>query len=124
MWRPNFLAWLAALLLAIATLAPGAEAASFTDAAGRVVEVPADVKRISPAGPPAAVLLYALAPARMAGWVRPLSAEEKTFLAAPYRDLPVTGRLTGKSRQGSARNAFSSAENDRTQPAIFPGASA
>jgi iron complex transport system substrate-binding protein len=69
MSRPNLRAWFAALLLAI-TLVSDAGAVSFTDAAGRVVEVPADGKRIMAAGPPAAVLLYALAPQKMAGWVR------------------------------------------------------
>ena len=86
-----------------ATCGPlSASAASFTDAAGRVVDVPDDVKRIMPAGPPAAVLLYALAPGKMAGWVRPFSADEKAFLAAPWRDLPVTGRLTGKEGDADA----------------------
>jgi iron complex transport system substrate-binding protein len=48
------------------------------------------------AGPPASVLLYALAPEKMVGWVREPSAAEKAFIAPAYRDLPVHGRLTGK----------------------------
>jgi iron complex transport system substrate-binding protein len=32
----------------------------------------------------------------MIGWVRPLTDEQKAFIAAPYRVLPVAGRLTGK----------------------------
>lgn len=71
-------------------------AASFTDSAGRVVEVPYTPGRVLAAGPPASVLLYALAPGKLAGWVREPSAAEKPFLAAPYRELPAYGRLTGR----------------------------
>jgi len=67
-----------------------------TDAAGRHVEVPDRVMRVLAAGPPASVLLYVLAPDRMAGWIRAPSAEERPFLAPETRDLPVTGRLTGR----------------------------
>src|SRR5580658_1913962 len=74
----------------------GAEARSFVDAAGRKVEIPDTVHRVLAAGPPASVLLYALAPDKMVGWVRAPSADEKAFIAAPYRDLPAHGRLTGK----------------------------
>lgn len=81
---------------------PGASAKEpgFIDAAGRKVDIPATVTRIMPAGPPAAVLLYALAPEKLTGWVRQPSDAEKQFLVAPWRDLPVSGRLTGK--EGSA----------------------
>lgn len=68
----------------------------FTDAAGRHVSIPANVRRILAAGPPASVLLYALAPEKMVGWVRAPSDEQKALIAAPYRDLPEHGRLTGR----------------------------
>ncbi len=74
----------------------GAETRSFVDAAGRKVEIPDTVHRVLAAGPPASVLLYALAPDKMVGWVREPGADEKAFIAAPYRDLPAYGRLTGK----------------------------
>src|SRR5262245_65095133 len=49
--------------LAAAMLAPrGARAATVTDGAGRSVPVPARVERVFPAGPPAAIFLYTLAP--------------------------------------------------------------
>lgn len=97
----SFLAVLAfALSLPFAPLGASARDLSFVDAAGRKVDIPATVTRIMPAGPPAAVLLYAIAPDKMTGWVRQPSEAEKQFLAAPYRDLPVSGRLTGK--EGSA----------------------
>ena len=79
-----------------------AETRTFVDAAGRKVEVPIAVNRVMASGPPASVLLYVLAPDKMAGWVRPLSAEEKAFIAEAYRELPVTGRLTGKESNADA----------------------
>ncbi len=81
-------------------LLPGASARDFVDAAGRKVDIPPNIARVMPAGPPAAVLLYVLAPERLTGWVRQPSDAEKQFLAVPLRDLPVSGRLTGK--EGSA----------------------
>lgn len=68
----------------------------FTDAAGRKVALPEKITRVMAAGPPASVLLYSVAPDRMVGWVREFKDDEKEFIAAPYRDLPVHGRLTGK----------------------------
>ena len=66
------------------------------DGAGRNVAPPARVSRVFAAGPPASVLLYAVAPEKMLGWAKALSAEERAFLAPPYRDLPELGRLTGR----------------------------
>src|SRR5262245_15012420 len=37
-----------------------------------------------------------LAPEKMTGWPNPPTAEERPFIAAPYRDLPALGRLTGR----------------------------
>jgi iron complex transport system substrate-binding protein len=68
-----------------------------TDDAGRAVDLPARVSRVFTAGPPANVLLYTLAPELMAGWVREPSAEDKTFLAPAFRDLPVHGFITGRA---------------------------
>ncbi|GJE25531.1 iron ABC transporter substrate-binding protein [Methylobacterium organophilum] len=81
-------------------LAFAAQARPFLDAAGRTVEVPETVGRVLAAGPPAGVLLYTLAPGKMAGWVSAPSAEAMPFLAAGTRALPAFGRLTG--RGGSA----------------------
>lgn len=85
------------LCLGLAAVA-SAQAAGRTivDSAGRSVTLPERVERVLAAGPPASVLLYVLAPEKMVGWVREPSAAEKQFLAAPYRDLPAYGRLTGK----------------------------
>lgn len=67
-----------------------------TDSAGRQVEVPDKVAKVLAAGPPASTLLYVLAPQDMIGWVRPPHAPDKAFLLPDVRDLPETGRLTGR----------------------------
>lgn len=102
MIRRHAFSVLVALLSAALLLARSATAEILTDAAGRKVELPATVDRVMPAGPPAAVLLYALAPDKMTGWVRQPTDAEKGFLATPYRDLPATGRLTGKESDADA----------------------
>ncbi len=83
------------LVLTLACQSP-ATARSVTDSAGRSVEIPAAVTRVYASGPPASILLYVLAPDRLTGWPRPLRDGERPYIAAPYRDLPATGRLTGR----------------------------
>ena len=82
-----------AALLAIFPIASGAQTRPATDDAGRTVSVPANINRVMAAGPPASILLYTLAPELMAGWIIEPTAEQKTYLAAPYRDMPAHGRL-------------------------------
>ncbi|MGO4338675.1 iron ABC transporter substrate-binding protein [Labrys sp. KB_33_2] len=96
MLRRSFLSALAAMLLVVLPQSGIAQTRTFVDAAGRSVELPVAIHRAMAAGPPASVLLYAIAPEKMVGWVRAPSAEEKAFLAIPYRDLPAHGRLTDK----------------------------
>lgn len=73
-----------------------AQGRTIVDSAKRRVMLPADVKRLFSAGPPAAVVAYVLAPQEMVGWIRPPSPAEKEFLIPAVRDLPETGRLTGR----------------------------
>ncbi|MDQ7247645.1 ABC transporter substrate-binding protein [Dongia sedimenti] len=87
---------LALVALAVAGGLAPAQAAEFTDSLGRTVTLPETVTHVLPAGPPAAVAIYTVAPEKLTGWVRPLADEQKDFIAAPYRTLSVTGRLTGK----------------------------
>ena len=47
-------------------------AATATDATGRTITAPDRVTRVYPAGPPAAMLLYTLAPDLLIGWLAPL----------------------------------------------------
>jgi len=83
--------------LSAALLAPrGARAAAVTDSAGRSVPVPARVERVFPAGPPAAIMLYTLAPQLLLGWPRPNRAEEREFLLPDIASRPEVGRITGR----------------------------
>jgi len=70
--RRTFLGISAAALLASR---PG-RAATLTDATGRALAVPQKVMRVFPAGPPAAILLYTLAPDLLLGWPRANRPEE------------------------------------------------
>jgi len=72
-----------------------------TDSAGRKVAVPAHVTRVFPAGPPASILAFALAPDTLVGWTSAFRPAERPFVPDRYADLPVLGRLTGR---GSTAN--------------------
>jgi iron complex transport system substrate-binding protein len=91
--RRHALALLSSSLLARPALA---QTRTVVDSAKRQVTLPAKVDKVFVAGPPASVLAYVLAPDAMVGWIRQPSPAEKEFLAAPARDLPETGRLTGR----------------------------
>jgi iron complex transport system substrate-binding protein len=84
---------LAGLLAAVAL--PGA-ARPVTDATGRTVELPDRIERVFPAGPPASVIVYMIAPDKLLGWTRALGAPERPFVPARYAELPEIGRLTGR----------------------------
>jgi len=73
-----------------------AQTRTVVDSAKRSVTLPTRVEKVFVAGPPASVLAYVLARDAMVGWIRQPSPAEKEFLAAPARDLPETGRLTGR----------------------------
>ena len=83
--------------LAAALVAPrAARAQAVTDAAGRAVPIPERVTRVFPAGPPAAILLYTLAPDLLLGWPRANRAEECEFLLPDVCARPEVGRITGR----------------------------
>ena len=89
-------AWVCLLVvLAMAPVAP-ATAREVRDDAGRVVAVPERMGRVFAAGPPAAILLYTLAPDMMLGWPRANSRAEAAFMPEHYATLPELGRLTGR----------------------------
>lgn len=73
-----------------------AQARGITDGAGRRVSVPARVQRIFPAGPPAAIWLYTLAPDALIGWPRANRGPELEFLLPGVGNRPEVGRLTGR----------------------------
>ncbi|MEZ5653159.1 MAG: iron ABC transporter substrate-binding protein [Burkholderiaceae bacterium] len=95
--RVRAAAIIAMLVLAswVVAAAP-AQARQITDSAGRVVEIPERIDKVFASGPPASILVYALKPEALLGWPRALREIEKPYIAAPYRELPETGRLTGR----------------------------
>ena len=86
-----------AALVVVCLLAGRVEAASVRDATGRTVAVPDHPARILPAGPPASVLLAALAPDLIVGWPHPLSPAQKALLPAALANVPTVPMLTGHS---------------------------
>jgi len=66
------------------------------DSAGRDVRVPARVERVYAAGPPASVLVFAIAPEKLLGWTRAMRPAEAPFFDQKYAQLPELGRLTGR----------------------------
>lgn len=76
-------------------------AAPFVDSAGRQVNLPDKIDRIYASGPPAAIYLYVLKPQALLGWPRALRPEERRYVAPPFRDLPDTGRLTGRGNESN-----------------------
>jgi len=71
-------------------------AATVKDAAGRAVPIPAKVARVFPAGPPAAILLYTLAPDLLIGWARANRPEECAYMLPEICARPEVGRITGR----------------------------
>ena len=84
------------LLLVCMAMPLSAPARTVEDSAGRRVEIPEHIERVYAAGPPASILVYVLAPEKLTGWPRALRDHERPYIAEPYRDLPETGRLTGR----------------------------
>jgi iron complex transport system substrate-binding protein len=83
----------AAAVLAAPHLARGA---TVNDASGRAVPVPEKTTRVFPAGPPAAILLYTLAPDLLIGWPRANRPEECAYMLPDICARPEVGRITGR----------------------------
>ena len=81
-----------------ATLAapPPSFAASISDATGRTITAPDRVQRVYPAGPPAVVEIYTLAPDQLTGWLEPIPPEAREFLLPEIAARPEIPRLTGR----------------------------
>jgi iron complex transport system substrate-binding protein len=100
------------MTLSLLLLSPGlAQAkpdggAEIADATGRVVQVPAQMAHVLPAGAPAAVLLAALAPDLMLGWPMPLSADKRAWLAPQLAALPAVPNLSARGENDAAVTAL------------------
>ena len=77
-----------------------------TDAAGRVLAVPSKVERVFPAGPPAAILLYTLAPDLLLGWPRANRPEECAYMLPDVCARPEVGRLTGRGNTANLESVI------------------
>jgi iron complex transport system substrate-binding protein len=94
--EPNRLLRTALLLLLLC--APSLSVATeVTDATGRTVSIPDRVDRVLPAGPPAAVLLAAIAPAQLIGFTSPVTEQARAALAPAVGERPEVPRLTGQA---------------------------
>ena len=54
------------------------------------------MERIYAAGPPASILVFAVAPDKLIGWTSAFREAERPYIPARYADLPTLGRLTGR----------------------------
>src|SRR5262245_55052367 len=66
------------------------------DATGREIRPPAKVERVYAAGPPASMLVFAINPDKLVGWMRAFRPNESAFVPPKYAALPELGRLTGR----------------------------
>jgi iron complex transport system substrate-binding protein len=100
--RRSFVVAAAATLLAPRL----ARADGVRDATGRTLAVPANVQRVFPAGPPAAILLYTLAPDLLLGWPRANRPQELEFLLPDVGSRSEVGRLTGRGNTANLESVL------------------
>ncbi len=101
--RRSILIGLAGAALDVPSLAQGPHV---VDGAGRRVAIPRKVERVFPAGPPAAIQLYTLAPDTLLGWPRANRAEELEFLLPDVGKRPEVGRITGRGNTASLESVL------------------
>ncbi|MBR2522635.1 MAG: ABC transporter substrate-binding protein [Coriobacteriales bacterium] len=68
---------------------------SFTDSAGRVVELPANIERVAVTGPISQMAMLTLAPEKLVGLSNELSAAEIKYVGSEYANLPILGQIYG-----------------------------
>src|SRR6185312_8995517 len=100
--RRTFLTGTSATLLAPRV----ARAATVTDDAGRSLTIAGQVQRVFPAGPPAAILLYTLAPQLLLGWPRANRPEECAYMLRDICQRPEVGRLTGRGNTANLESVI------------------
>src|SRR5689334_9001550 len=83
-----------------------ARATTVTDATGRALPVPEKVTRVFPAGPPAAILLYTLAPDLLLGWPRANRPEECAYLLPDVCTRAEVGRITGRGNTANLESVI------------------
>lgn len=68
---------------------------TFTDSAGRTIEVPNKIQKVAVSGPLAQIALYALAPEMLAGVSQKWDPTTVQFIQPSYAALPELGQLYG-----------------------------
>lgn len=74
---------------------PPAETCSFTDSAGRTVEIPKQIDRIAPSGGLAQMALFAIAPDKLVGVSGQWKDTALPYVGDQYCDLPILGQFYG-----------------------------
>ncbi|OIQ60585.1 vitamin B12-binding protein [Moorella thermoacetica] len=80
--------------------APAGQAAAertITDMAGRKVAVPGEIKKVFATSPVGTILVYTLAPEKLAGWNYDLNEVEKKYILPEYQKLPNLGGWYAKN---------------------------
>lgn len=77
------------------------EKVTITDMAGRKVTIPAKVTKVYGASPVETILLYTMAPDKLAGWNYKLSDLESKMMPEKYKNLPVLGGWYGQGNTGN-----------------------
>lgn len=70
---------------------------TFTDSAGRVVQIPTNITRIAPSGSLAQVFLLPLCPDKLVGLSGKFTDDQKKYINQKYWNLPVFGQFYGKN---------------------------
>lgn len=78
-----------------ATATPAPTSFTFTDSAGRAVELPVNIEKVAVSGPLAQIALFALCPDKLAGVASAWDATAEQYLATEYYNLPELGQLYG-----------------------------
>ena len=74
---------------------PVAATYTFTDSAGRTVELPKQIDRIAPSGGLAQMALFAIAPDKLVGVSGQWKDTTLPYVGNQYRDLPILGQFYG-----------------------------
>ena len=79
----------------------GGSTVQFTDMAGRTVDIPKRINNVFCTSPIGTIMVYTLAPEKLAGWNSPLNLAEKKYIETRLHGLPVLGGWFGKSNTGN-----------------------
>jgi iron complex transport system substrate-binding protein len=71
------------------------------DMTERRLTIPDKIEKVYCTSPVGSILIYTLAPEKLAGWNYDPTPEERKFIAPPYNTLPTLGGWFGKSGTGN-----------------------